>query len=249
MVSKFFDEIDCKVQNREFVTHTGTLNNKRISVVSTGIGIPNIDIVLNELDALHNIDFSTREIKEKITSLNIVRIGTAGGLQKDVPVGTYILTSHALGLDGLMHYYKMSQSESERHLSDAVSQYFAEKPLPINPYVSSAESPLFEKLKSGFQTGITATCLGFYAPQDRQLRFKRSHPNLLDELADFSFQNEKIYNFEMETSAIYGLGKCLGHQCCSTSIIINNRHTKEFIKNLDIAVEKFILYVLERLKY
>lgn len=244
-VSKHFDSIESKHHHREFVTHTGQLGNKRMSVVSTGIGTDNIDIVLNELDALANIDFNTRLIKPSLTPLTIVRVGTSGALQADIPVDSFVASTHGLGVDNLLNFYRQENNEEELQLLSAFvthtqmgSQYAA-------PYIASAGPSIQKYFVEGFYHGITVTCPGFYGPQGRVLRLGLTNPDLIDQLTNFRFGNHRITNFEMETSGIYGLGKLLGHHCLSLSAIVANRVQKEFSKDGAAAVEKLIQKTLE----
>ncbi len=239
-VSKHFDKIECKNQHREFVTHTGYIGNKRISCVSTGIGTDNIDIVLNELDALVNIDFDTRQIKEQLTHLNIIRIGTSGSLQKNIPVDSFVASSHGLGIDNLLNFYLLQNNNEEEQL---VQQFITQTQLHnkfAHPYISSASGFLLKHFVTGFHQGITVTCPGFYGPQGRVLRMGLANAALIDNLTTFSFGNHRISNFEMETAGIYGLGKILGHHCLSLNAIVANRITKEFSKDGNAAVENLI---------
>jgi uridine phosphorylase len=227
-VSKYFDKIEHKNQHREFVTHTGYAGNKRISVVSTGIGTDNIDIVLNELDALVNIDLETRIIKKQLTSLNIIRVGTSGSLQKDIPVDSCVASTHGLGIDNLLNFYRIEHNDEDKQLLHA---FITQTQLHNNfsqPYISGAGSSLLKHFVNGFHHGITVTCPGFYGPQGRVLRLGLSNPNLVDSLTTFNFGQHRISNFEMETAGIYGLGKLLGHQCLSLSAIVANRVDKKF---------------------
>ncbi len=244
-VSKHFDEVEIQRQHREFVTHTGRLGNKKISVIATGIGPDNIDIVLNELDALVNIDFETRTIKEKLTQLTIIRIGTSGSLQENIPVDSYVASTHGLGIDNLLNYYRHDNNEEERQI---VQQFVAHTQLSGNfspPYITGASGALLKNFVDGYHHGITVTCPGFYGPQGRVLRLGLAYPELIDRLTEFSFGQHKITNFEMETSAIYGLGKLLGHQCLSLSAIVANRIKKEFSKDGALAVQKLITKTLD----
>jgi len=246
VVSKYFDTIEVKRQHREFISHTGYLGNKRITVISTGIGPDNIDIVLNELDALKNIDFETRTIKEEHTPLTIIRLGTSGSLQADIPVDSLVAGTHGLGLDNLMHYYRLQMNDEEMQL---MQQFVAHTQLTgsIQPYISSAGSSVLKHFVNGFHNGITVTCPGFYGPQGRVLRLGLSNPSLVENLTSFSFGSHRISNFEMETSAIYGLGKLLGHQCLSINVIVANRVRKEFSKDGVAAVEHLIKTCLEKI--
>ena len=240
VVSKFFDSIEYKRQHREFVTHTGYLGNKRLSVVSTGIGPDNIDIVVNELDALVNLDFGTRTIKPALTRLTIIRLGTSGALQADIPVDSVVASTHGLGIDNLLNFYKHENNEEEMQI---VQQFVAHTQIGgtcSQPYISSAGTGVLKHFVAGFYHGITITCPGFYGPQGRVLRLGLTNPDLIDRLTEFKFGAHRITNFEMETSAIYGLGRLLGHQCLSLSTIVANRVKKEFSKDGNAAVENMI---------
>lgn len=239
-VSKHFDEVEVKRQHREFVTHTGRIGAKRLSVVSTGIGPDNIDIVLNELDALVNIDFNTRQIKPGLQSLDIVRVGTSGSLQADVPVDSYVASTHALGLDNLLNYYRLEHNEQELQLLQSFITQTQLNAQITNPYISNASGSLLRHFVDGFHQGITVTCPGFYGPQGRVLRLGIKNPELINQLTHFHFGPHRITNFEMETSAIYGLGKLLGHHCLSLSAIVANRVAKEFSKDGAKAMEALI---------
>jgi uridine phosphorylase len=240
-VSKHFDKIEIQRQHREFVTHTGYLGNKRISVVSTGIGPDNIDIVLNELDALVNINFSTRTINTELKQLNIIRIGTSGSLQADIPVDSFVASTHGLGIDNLMNFYLHENNEEEKQL---IQSFVTQTQLHNRfsyPYIASASMSLIKHFVDGYHHGITVTCPGFYGPQGRVLRLGISNPNLIDRLTQFEFGAHRVTNFEMETSAIYGLGKALRHQCLSLSAIVANRIHKNFSADGEALVEKLIV--------
>jgi uridine phosphorylase len=239
-VSKHFDSVEVKNHHREFVTHTGYLNKKRITVVSTGIGTDNIDIVLNELDALVNIDLETRTIKENLTSLNIIRVGTSGSLQMDIPVDSFVVSTHGLGIDNLLNFYRQNNNEEEKQL---IQSFITQTQLTANfasPYISSASGSLIKNFTDGFHHGITVTCPGFYGPQGRVLRLGLANPSLIDNLTAFAFGQHRITNFEMETAGIYGLGNILGHHCLSISAIVANRISKEFSKDGNATVENLI---------
>jgi len=239
VVSKYFDRIEVKRQHREFISHTGYVGKKRITVISTGIGPDNIDIVVNELDALKNIDFATRTIKPTHTPINIIRLGTSGSLQADIPVDSLITGTHGLGLDNLLHFYRLSMnSEEQQILQDFITH--TQLTGNIQPYLVACSANIIKHFVEGFHRGITVTCPGFYGPQGRILRLGIANPSLVDNLTSFSFGNHRISNFEMETSAIYGLGKLLGHQCLSINVIVANRVRKEFSKDGAAAVEKLI---------
>ena len=244
LVSRYFDKIEFITQHREFITHTGYLGKKRISVTSTGIGTDNIDITLNELDALVNIDFNTREIKNETTSLNIIRIGTSGSLQADIPVDGHVAGTHGLGIDNLLHFYRLEQNDEEKQLLHAfITQTQLQGQLG-QPYITGASSSLIKHFVNDFYQGITVTCPGFYGPQGRVLRLGIRNPHLIDNLTKFIFGKHRISNFEMETSAIYSLGRLLGHHCLSLNAIIANRVKKEFSKDGAAAVQKLIEKVL-----
>ncbi|MEX8548122.1 MAG: nucleoside phosphorylase [Mucilaginibacter sp.] len=245
-VSKYFDRLDYKKGKREFLTHTGWIGNKRITVISTGIGTDNIDIVLNELDALVNIDFDTRLIKEKLTKLNIIRIGTSGSLHVAIPVGSVLVSDFALGFDALMDYYTYSYDPSERELQSAVDAHFHVLKT-VSPYLTSASSILKEKIGFDLPSGITATVPGFYAPQGRQVRAKNAIPNFIQLLQSFNYKDQQITNLEMETAGIYALAKVLGHQALSVNVILANRATNKFSSNPEQIIDKTIQLVLERL--
>ena len=245
MVSKYFDKIEVKRRHREFVSHTGTIGNKRITCTSTGIGPDNIDIVLNEFDALINIDFETRMIKKDLTTLNIMRIGTSGSLQADVPVDSWVAGTHGLGLDNLLNYYRLEHNEQEKELLQSFVTHTQLHSQICNPYISLASASLIKHFVDGFHQGITVTCPGFYGPQGRVLRLGIRNPELIDRLTQFRFGQYRITNFEMETSAIYGLGRLLGHHCLSLNAIIANRIAKEFTKDAHTLVDGLIKKVLE----
>ena len=243
-VSKHFDSIEFTNNHREFVTHTGYIGKKRISVTSTGIGPDNIDIVLNELDALVNIDFETRTIKENLTQLNIIRVGTSGSLQAEIPVDSIVASTHAIGLDNLMNFYRFNNNDEETAIQQAFITHSQMESI-TKPYVFGASPALLKEFVKDIHHGITVTCPGFYAPQGRVLRLGLAQPNLIDSLTSFNFGNHRISNFEMETSAIYGLGKSMGHHCLSLSAIVANRISKEFSKDGGAAVENLIKKTLQ----
>ncbi|MFM6926119.1 MAG: nucleoside phosphorylase [Ferruginibacter sp.] len=244
-VSKHFDKIEYQNKHREFVTHTGYIGKKRITCVSTGIGPDNIDIVLNALDAPANIDFETRLIKEDLTCLNIIRLGTSGSLQKNIPVDSFVASSHGLGLDNLMHFYRQENNEEENQIIQAFSTHTQLNSGRISPYINMASASLIKHFTNNYHQGITVTCPGFYGPQGRILRLGLGYPMLIDNLTSFRFGNYHITNFEMETSAIYGLGNALGHHCLSLSAIVANRISKEFSKDGALAVENLIKQSLQ----
>jgi uridine phosphorylase len=246
-ISKHFDSIEFSGQNREFLTHTGQLGSKRITVLSTGIGTDNIDIVVNELDALVNIDLKERRVKKNLTKLNLVRLGTSGSLQEDIAVDSFLLSSHGIGFDGVLNYYEKGSEVEDTELTDAFMRQTGWLSTFPRPYVVKGSETLFELLKNGTQQGMTATASGFYGPQGRQLRLKPTIPDLNERLSRFSHKGLRITNFEMETSALFGLGKALGHDCATVCAIIANRAKKEYSKNHDLTVEQLISFLLDRL--
>jgi uridine phosphorylase len=244
-VSKYFDSIEVKRQHREFISHTGYVGKKRITVLSSGIGPDNIDIVMNELDALVNIDFEKREIKKQLSSINIIRIGTSGSLQADIPVDSFVASSHGLGIDNLLNFYRHEHNNEEQQLLHSFVTHTQIHGQIGNPYISSGAASLLKNFVSDFHHGITVTCPGFYGPQGRILRLGVRNPELVNRLTDFRFGQHRITNFEMETSAIYGLGKLLGHNCLAVNAIVANRVVKEFSKDGKAAVENLIKKFIE----
>ena len=246
-ISRFFDSVECRVQNREFVTHTGSYRGKRISVVSTGIGTDNLDIVMNELDALVNIDLKTRTIKPDLKSLNVVRIGTSGTIIKEIPVGSFVASSHGLGFDGLLHFYQFHENEREQILLNAILKQL-QLPDSINrPYIVEADPILLEKVSPGCVIGITATACGFYGPQGRTLRLTPAIPDLNERMMGFSSGDMRISNFEMETSALYGLSRLMGHRAATVCAIIANRATLDYAEDHKAMIDKLIVNVLDQL--
>jgi len=239
-VSRHFDVIEHQGQHREFVTHTGRIGKKRLSVVSTGIGTDNIDIVLNELDALVNIDFSARVARSPLTPLTIIRVGTTGALQKDIPVDSWVASTHGLGIDNLLNFYRHEENREEQELLQSFSTQTQLHHRLSQPYISGASASLLRHFTEGFHQGITVTCPGFYGPQGRVLRLGLSQPDLIDRLTTFSYGRHRITNFEMETAGIYGLGKILGHSCLSLSVVVANRITRQFSRDGNAAIEALI---------
>jgi uridine phosphorylase len=240
VVSKYFDRIETKQQHREFISHTGYIGREKFTVISTGIGTDNIDIVMNELDALVNIDFSTRTVKPVPTQLQIMRLGTSGSLQRDIPVDSFVASTHGLGIDNLLNFYRQEPQGAEQDILQAfithtqIHQKFAQ------PSIAGASAFLLKHFADGYFSGITVTCPGFYGPQGRILRLGLSQPDLIQRLTSFSFGPFRLSNFEMETSAIYGLGSMLGHQCLSLNAIVANRISKTFSPDGLWAVERLI---------
>lgn len=246
-VSKRFDRIDHQVSNREFVSHTGWLNKQHISAVATGIGTDNIDIVLNELDALFNIDLQNRQIKQEHTSLRLIRIGTSGALQADLPVDKPVATATALGFDGVLHFYNNTAGVRELSLEKAFKEELNWPETFNNPYAVAGDKALRQLLANDMPMGITISAPGFYGPQGRTLRLGLARPELNEQLSRFSFNKQNITNYEMESSALYGLSAMLGHQALTVCCIIANRAAQRYSANYHKAVGSLIDTVLERL--
>ncbi|WBU89098.1 nucleoside phosphorylase [Cellulophaga omnivescoria] len=246
-VSKYFDTIELKKGKREFITHTGTLKGKRISVISTGIGTDNIDIVLNELDALVNIDFATRTIKEKKTTLDIIRIGTSGAIQADIPINSFLLSEYAIGLDSLLQFYD-SKHVQHSEIQDAFVAHTNWAKDKSTPYVVTCSAELADIIYSDkLVKGFTATNVGFYGPQGRILRLNTQDNQLNNKIASFKHNSLKVTNLEMETAGIYGLAKLLGHNALSLNAILANRANGEFSVTPTETVEELIKYTLNKL--
>jgi uridine phosphorylase len=246
-VSQHFDSIELKKGKREFLTHTGTLNGKRISVISTGIGTDNIDIVLNELDALVNIDFKTKMRNKNRIRLKLIRIGTSGSIQPEIPIDSFLMSKYAIGFDGLLHFYKHNLN-SHKNLEDAFIEHTLWAEEKARPYIVDFDEDLGKKLLNNrIRLGFTATNNGFYGPQGRELSLAPSQDGVMSKMASFSFNGLQITNLEMETSGIYVLAKLLGHQAVSLNCILANRITGEFSKNPSKAVQELIQSTLTKL--
>lgn len=244
-VSKHFDRIEHRLQKREFITHTGYIGDKRLSVISTGIGTDNIDIVFNELDALVNIDFATRQAKAQQQSLKIIRLGTSGSMRADIPVDQFLASFHSIGLDGLLHFYAQTPEyqAANQPLQAALERYLAANSLsfPLSWYPTSAGKALSQVFdRQDWHKGITLTASGFYAPQNRTLRIGSRYGELFQPLEGFDFEGLHITNLEMETSAMYGLGQLMGHEVLSLNAILANRRTGDFSKDPHAIVERLI---------
>lgn len=248
LIASFFDKIEVKRQNRELVTRTGYYNGKRITVMSTGMGTDNLDIVMNELDALANIDLKTRIPKEGHRSLNLIRIGTCGALQPEIEVeDSYVATRYAIGLDGLLYFYAKNKEVNDIAMRDAfIKQMDYPKDLPL-PYVVEGSKELFDRLAQGYYQGLTATAPGFYGPQGRTLRMGLAYPEHNRKIESFNYQGWRVCNFEMESSALYGLGKMMGHNCLTICVAIANRVTEKFASDYHPYVKKLVINTLERL--
>lgn len=245
VISSYFDSVDVRIVNREFVTHTGTYRGKRITAMASGIGTDNIDILMNELDALVNIDLEKRQIKDQKTSLNIIRLGTSGAVQADVEVDSFVASSHGFGMDGLLNFY----ADGQKVKDEAMLQHFlatSEWPDELaRPYFVSASDKLSGWFQDGFNHGITATAPGFYGPQGRILRLPTRMEDLHQKLQRFDYQNYRILNFEMETSALYAFGKMLGHNALTVCAVIANRYHKTYSKDYKQTVRNLIERVLQ----
>ena len=248
MIASFFDKIEVERQNRELVTRTGYFNGKRITAMSTGMGTDNIDIVMNELDTLANIDLKTRMPKEQHRTLNIIRIGTCGALQPEIKVGdSYIATRYALGLDGLLYFYEKNAEVNEIAMRDAfIEQMSYPTDLP-KPYIVEGSKELYDRLAKGIYQGVTATAPGFYGPQGRTLRMQLAYPDNNRKIEAFNYQGWRVSNFEMESSALYGLGKMMGHNCLTICVAIANRVTEKFLSDYHPYIQRLIFDTLERI--
>ena len=245
-ISRHFENIEHRVQNREFVAHTGVYHGTHITALSTGIGTDNIDIVVNELDALVNIDLEKRTPRAEHRALRIIRMGTCGALQEDIPVDSRIVSAYGVGLDNVLHYYAYENTDAENRL---LNEMLARTEWPDNlpmPYVAAADKKLVEILGHENTVGITITAGGFYGPQGRQLRLVPSISDLNERLTAFEHEGLRATNFEMETSALFGLGGMLGHRVCTVCTVVANRLRKEYSKDHHSAVDRMITEVLER---
>lgn len=249
MVKSFFDSIECENANREFVSATGSYKGKRITILSTGIGTDNIDIVLTELDALVNIDFATRTPKEEHTSLEIVRIGTSGSLQADLPVDSWLLSEAAIGFDGVLNYYARRNDVADLNFEHAFEEFVDWNPLLAKPYVVNAASQLVDRLRSDarIRIGTTISAPGFYGPQGRVVRLPLASPNLNERITAFRFNGRRVTNYEMECSCIYGLSLLLGHKAATVCAIIANRLAGQYSKDYKPVVKALVEHVLNNI--
>lgn len=247
LIAENFDSLEHRSRHREFVCKTGTYKGKRISAISTGIGTDNIDIVVNELDALFNIDLSSKCDKAEQVSLDLIRIGTCGILHSEIPVHSYILSTHAFGFDNVAHFYQINYSNKELELKNALHSSLS-IPNEIIPYLVGANEDLFNRLHSAqTETGITITSSGFYGPQGRQLRLKNRMQGVNEELSNFTYGSDRVANFEMESSALFSLGKALGHRCATICLGIANRPNMQFSSGYTQEMRELIVYVLDRI--
>jgi uridine phosphorylase len=246
-ISDMFESIEHKVQNREFVTHTGYYKGKRFSALATGIGTDNIDIVLNELDALVNIDFETRTPKAEHKSLNLVRIGTSGGLQEDLNVDSFLMTETAIGFDGLLNFYKRRDEVCKSDIEAAFLKHMSWNPRIATPYFVDGSKDLLEKLGGGMRKGLTISAPGFYGPQGRVLRLEIQDADINDKIRAFRFDDKCITNYEMESSALFGLSALLGHEAATVCVIIANRYAGKYSKDYKPAIKDLITIILDRM--
>ncbi|HYX05862.1 MAG TPA: nucleoside phosphorylase [Bacteroidales bacterium] len=243
-ISGYFSKVETTVQNREFITHTGYFNNERVSVISTGIGTDNIDIVVNEVDALFNIDLSTRQIKDSKTSLQLVRLGTTGAMQPDIDVDSFLVTETSVGFDGLLNFYAGKKDVCDKEMEESFMQFTHWNHNLATPYFVHADPELMKRFSEQNKTGITISAPGFYGPQGRILRLALADEKLNEKISNFEYKNKKIANFEMESSAIYGLSKLLGHQALTVCAVIANRVTKKFSPNYKPTIKRLVEYAL-----
>ena len=246
-VSRHFDTVDVKKEKREFLIHTGHLNSKRLTVLSTGIGTDNVDIVINELDALVNVDLKTREIKSEKTILDFIRIGTSGAIQSEIPVDSFLLSETSVGYDGLLHFYDSSHVQEEA-MAKALVEHLGILAPKVPPYVVHCDQNLSERFSSNrIRFGTTLTNAGFYGPQGRKIRFGMKEGGFNAQLASFRYNDKKITNLEMETAGIYGLAKLMGHRAISLNAILANRASGEFSKSPQKTIEALIAYTLDKI--
>ena len=248
LVASHFDIVECEVSNREFHTITGVFRGKRITVQSTGIGCDNIDIVVNELDALVNIDFTTREEKDSFRQLTIVRIGTCGGLQPDIPSGTFIASVKSIGFDGLLNFYARRNEVCDLELEEAFKSHVDWNPLLCAPYVVDSDTDLLSRVaKDDMVRGITIACGGFYGPQGRELRLPLADPHLNEKIETFEHAGLRITNFEMESSALAGLSRLMGHRAMTCCMVLANRRAKNVKLSYSNTIDDLIKLVLDRI--
>ena len=248
LVSSHFQSIESEVQNREFHSVTGEYNDKRITVTSTGIGCDNIDIVLNELDALANIDFGTRTVKDHLRSLTIVRVGTCGGLQPNTPTGTFIASVKSIGFDGLLNFYAGRDKVCDLDFEKEFKKQVKWNPAMGNPYIAVSDPELIERIAGDDMVrGVTIACGGFFGPQGRELRIPLADPQLNEKIENFEYNHQKITNFEMESSALEGLASLMGHKAMTCCMVIANRRAKNANSNYKNSIDTLIEKVLERI--
>lgn len=247
LTASYLDSIECDIQSREFHTVTGTYKGKRITVLSHGIGTDNIDIVLTELDALANIEFETRTVKEEFKQLSMVRIGTSGGMQPHCPVGSYVVSEKSIGFDGVIHYYAGSRDVCDIEFEDAFQKHVNWSPYHCSPYVVNSDEELVDRIGFDMIKGVTISAIGFYGPQGRHVRLPLADPNLNAKIESFRFDGSSITNYEMESSAIAGLSKMMGHKAMTVCTIIANRVALDSDANYKGSIEELLKTVLERI--
>lgn len=247
LTASFFDSIECDIKSREFHTITGTYKGKRITAISHGIGPDNIDIVITELDALVNVDFSTREVKERFTQLTMVRVGTSGGLQPHCPIGSYVVAAKSIGFDGVLNYYAGRDKIAELEFEEAFKSHVNWSPLHCSPYVVKADEELVQRISHDMIKGVTISAIGFYGPQGRYVRMPLANPDLNSRIETFEYEGEVITNYEMESAPLAGLGKLMGHKAMTVCSIIANRLAGESNANYKGSIEDLIKTVLERI--
>lgn len=248
VVASRFDSRESESQNREFHAVTGVCHGKRITVLSTGIGTDNIDIVMNELDALANVDFSTREVRSKLRTLEIVRVGTCGGMQPDTPIGAFVASQYSIGIDGILNFYAGRDSVSRLEIENTFVMATQWNPIKASPYVIEASEKLLSRICSAdFKVGMTVSANGFYAPQGRVVRLQLDDPDINEKIRAFSFRGLKVLNYEMEGSLIAGLGRLLGHRALTVCCVIANRYAREADTDYKGNVERLVSLVLDRI--
>lgn len=247
VIAQHFDETLASGHNREFKWKKGRIGHTELTILSTGIGTDNIDIVVNELDAAVNIDPDTRTPKSTLRSLNLIRLGTSGSLQPDIPVDTLLISKFGLGFDGVMHFYDQEPSAEESEIQKEILSHLDWKLSAAQPYLVRGSDTLFERIGKGFHSGITATANGFYGPQGRSVRLGLKTPNLNDRLTSFIYKDLRITNYEMETSSLFGLASCLGHESTTVCAIIANRFHRSYSADYKATVAQMVETILERL--
>lgn len=250
LIASYFDDVECQIVSREFHTTTGTYRGKRISIISTGIGCDNVDIVLNEIDALANIDFQTRETKDRLRSFEIVRIGTCGGLQPDTPIGTYICSEVSIGFDGLLNFYQGRNAVCDLPMERALLNHlgWSGNMCCPAPYAIHSDKELVERIaRTDMKRGITVACGGFFGPQGRQLRIPLADPHQNEKIGSFEYDGLRITNYEMESSALAGLSRLLGHRATTVCLVIANRVAQEANTDYKKLMNNLIQMVLERI--
>lgn len=247
LTASFFDSIECDIQSREFRTITGMYKGKRITALSHGIGPDNIDIVITELDALVNVDFATREVKDEFQQLTMVRVGTSGGLQPNCPVGTYVVSEKSIGFDGVLNYYEGRNKIAELDFEEAFKKHVNWSPLHCSPYVVKADEELVDRIGHDMIKGVTISAIGFYGPQGRYVRMPLANPDLNSKIESFKFGADIITNYEMESAPLAGLGRLMGHKAMTVCSIIANRLAGDSNANYKGSIEDLIKTVLERI--